>query len=81
MTPDIDARLRQALAALPPKPAEDSPQAAKKRYSELVSQQVALALGAELRARGLKEARPFPSAVGAGTSVAWQAVSEPRKST
>jgi hypothetical protein len=67
VTPDIDARLREALAALPPKPGEDSPQAAKKRYSELVSQQVALALGAELRARGLKEARPFPSADGADT--------------
>ena len=58
---EIDDRLAAALRQLPSKPADDAPQAAKKRYSELVSQQVALALGAELRARGLKEARPCPN--------------------
>ena len=61
---EIDDRLHRALRALPPKPDDGAVQAAKKRYSELVSQQVALALGAELRQRGLKEARPFSSATG-----------------
>lgn len=64
---DIDDRLGDALRTLPPKPGDDAAQAAKKRYSELVSQQVALALGAELRQRGLKEARPFGSGSGSGT--------------
>ncbi len=61
---EIDDRLRAALGTLPPKPGDDAAQAAKKRYSELVSQQVALALGAELRQRGLKEARPFGAGAG-----------------
>jgi hypothetical protein len=61
---EIDDRLAEALAALPPKPGDEAAQAAKKRYSELVSQQVALALGAELRRRGLKEARPLPAGGG-----------------
>ena len=63
---EVDDRLREALGNLPPKPGDDAAQAAKKRYSELVSQQVALALGAELRQRGLKEARPFGSGTDAG---------------
>lgn len=64
---ELDDRLAQALAILPPKPGDAAPQAAKKRYSELVSQQVALALGTELRRRGLKEARPGVGAeTGAG---------------
>jgi len=61
---EIDERLAEALGSLPPKPGDEAPQAAKKRYSELVSQQVALALGAELRRRGLKEARPAPGGGG-----------------
>ena len=54
----IDDLLAEALKLLPEKPADGAKQDAKKRYSELVSQKVALALGAELRNRGLKEARP-----------------------
>lgn len=54
----IDDLVSAALKLLPEKPADDAEQAAKKRYSELVSQRVALALAAELRHRGLKEARP-----------------------
>ncbi len=61
---EIDERFAEALGALPPKPGDEAPQAAKKRYSELVSQQVALALGAELHRRGLKEARPAPGGGG-----------------
>lgn len=54
----IDDLVSEALKLLPEKPADDAKQEAKKRYSELVSQKVALALAAELRHRGLKEARP-----------------------
>ncbi len=54
----IDELLTEALKLLPAKPAEDSAQSEKKRYSELVSQRVALAIADELRHRGLKEARP-----------------------
>ncbi|WP_295392952.1 hypothetical protein [uncultured Thiodictyon sp.] len=70
---EIDDALTAALATLPPKPGDEAPQAAKKRYSELVSQQVALALGTELRRRGLKEARP-----GAGTETGAGAGAERR---
>lgn len=54
----IDDLLAKSLKDLPAKPDDGAPQAAKKRYSEQVSQQVALALAAELRLRGLKRARP-----------------------
>ena len=54
----IDDLLCEALKMLPPKPADTALQSAKKRYSELVSQRVALAVAQELRNRGLKEARP-----------------------
>jgi hypothetical protein len=54
----IDDLLAQALKLLPPKPDDSALQAAKKRYSELVSQKIALAVAEELRMRGLKEARP-----------------------
>lgn len=54
----IDDVLSAALRTLPEKPADDAKQDAKKRYSELVSQHVALAIAEELRHRGLKEARP-----------------------
>ena len=43
---------------LPPKPPHDSAQSKKKAYSELISRITALAIAAELRKRGLKEARP-----------------------
>jgi hypothetical protein len=54
----INDLLEAALKLLPPKPADTAPQSEKKRYSELVSQKVALALAEELRLRGLREARP-----------------------
>ncbi|MEO8122967.1 MAG: hypothetical protein ABI633_02860 [Burkholderiales bacterium] len=54
----IDDLLAAALKSLPVKPEDGATQTTKKRYSEMMSQQVALALGTELRLRGLKEARP-----------------------
>ncbi|SFR93504.1 hypothetical protein SAMN05428960_3514 [Mitsuaria sp. PDC51] len=57
----IDDVLAAALRQLPEKPTDDAKQESKKRYSELVSQQVALAIADELRHRGLKEARPYAS--------------------
>ena len=54
----IDDALEAALKSLDVKPDENATQAAKKHYSELLSQKLASVLGAELRARGLKEARP-----------------------
>jgi hypothetical protein len=50
--------LLAALKELPPKPSDDHKQFVKKRYSELLSEKVAYAFAAELRRRGLKEARP-----------------------
>lgn len=40
------------------KPADDAPQATKKNYNEKLSAAVALAVSAELRSRGMREARP-----------------------
>lgn len=54
----IDDLLAKSLKSLPVKPDDGATQATKKRYSEMVSQQIALALAAELRLRGLREARP-----------------------
>lgn len=56
----IDELLEKALKSLPAKPTDIAPQADKKRYSERVSEVVAQALAAELRMRGLSEARPAP---------------------
>lgn len=56
----IDDLLEAALKSLPPKPADTAKQEVKKRYSELVSEKAALALAAELRHRGLRQARPAP---------------------
>lgn len=55
---NIEDRLRAACGTLPGKPPEDAAQADKKRYSELVSQAMALAFADELRSRGMSEARP-----------------------
>ena len=52
--------LEKALRSLPDKPSDSAPQAAKKRYSELLSEAVAQAVAQELRRRGLKETRPAP---------------------
>ncbi|HEY8698340.1 MAG TPA: hypothetical protein VIM02_12040 [Rhizomicrobium sp.] len=54
----IDDGVAAALKRLLSKPLDTATQAEKKRYSELVSQAVALALAAELRGRGMREARP-----------------------
>ena len=54
----IDDLIKEALKLLPPKPTDDATPAAKKGYSEKVSQKVAVAIGEELRKRGLDEARP-----------------------
>jgi hypothetical protein len=54
----IDDLLIAALKTLPPKPADSEPQASKRLYSEKMSACIALALGEELRLRGMKEARP-----------------------
>lgn len=59
----VDDTLAAALKGLPPKPADDAGQAEKKRYSELMSAAVAQAFAAELRARGMVEARPSPPGV------------------
>jgi len=59
----IDDLLEAALKSLPVKPGDDAAQAAKKRYSERVSEVVAQALAEELRCRGLKEARPAPPGI------------------
>lgn len=54
----IDDLLTAALKTLPPKPADSEPQAPKRLYSEKMSAVIALALGEELRLRGMNEARP-----------------------
>jgi hypothetical protein len=54
----VDDLLTAALKGLKPKPDEDASQSQKKRYSELVSEVVALAFADELRQRGLRGTRP-----------------------
>jgi hypothetical protein len=54
----IDDSLLAALQLLPPKPPDNAGRAAKRLYSEQMSAAVALALGDELRYRGMREARP-----------------------
>lgn len=56
----VDDLLAAALKTLPPKPDDDAKQSDKKRYSEQLSEVVAQALAAELRERGMAEARPAP---------------------
>lgn len=58
MMSNFSLALEQAIASLPDKPEDSALQSAKKRYSEIVSQRIALIVAAELRRRGLKEARP-----------------------
>lgn len=57
----IDAFLETALKRLERKPDDSAPQATKKRYSERMSEVMALAIADELRQRGLKESRPAGS--------------------
>ncbi len=56
--------LRNELASLPEKPAESAPRREKKSYSESLSRIIALAFGAELRARGLEGALPIATGSG-----------------
>lgn len=60
----IDEFIVEALKHLPEKPPDTAPRDVKKRYSERVSQRVAIAIAAELRERGLKEARPTEADAG-----------------
>jgi len=61
----IDDRLLAALKSCGSKPGNDAPQATKKNYNEKLSAAVALAVAAELRARGMDGARPAgPGEVG-----------------
>lgn len=57
----VDDLLLEGLKFLKPKPPDTASQAEKKRYSEQISQVVAVALAQELRERGLTQARPSPS--------------------
>lgn len=57
-TARIDDLLLAALRGLPPKPGDDASAPTKKAYSEQMSAAIALALGEELRQRGMREARP-----------------------
>ncbi|WIW50238.1 hypothetical protein ML401_37990 (plasmid) [Bradyrhizobium sp. 62B] len=54
----IDDLVLTALRSLEAKPDDNAAQSQKKRYSERVSEVVALAIAEELRKRGLREARP-----------------------
>ena len=63
----IDEMLVARLARLGPKPADDAGQAAKKHYSESVSEAVALVFAQELRERGLRGTRPLRDGTGEGS--------------
>ena len=54
----IDDLLNVGLRTLPSKPPDDATREDKKAYSEAMSACIAVALGDELRDRGMKEARP-----------------------
>lgn len=56
----IDDLLSGNLKALPPKPLDSASRADKQKYSQRVSEAVALAFADELRRRGLTDTRPFP---------------------
>ena len=56
----VDGLIETALRSAGDKPADNASAPEKKAYSEKVSNVVALAIAEELRARGLKGARPAP---------------------
>jgi hypothetical protein len=56
--PRIDDAIAQALKQIPERPDDSASREAKQRYSQKVSEVLAVAIGKELRLRGLKEARP-----------------------
>jgi hypothetical protein len=64
----VDDLLTAALQSVPAKPQDNASQAAKKRYSELLSQAIAPAFAEELRQRGMKGTRPAPPGGPAGLS-------------
>ncbi len=55
----VDEVLAASLVRLGAKPPDDASQAAKKRYSERVSEAVALVFAQELRERGMRGTRPL----------------------
>lgn len=59
----IDELIVAALKNLPIKPLSTATQSEKKRYSELLSEGIAQAIGEELRERGLRGTRPAPPGV------------------
>lgn len=59
----IDKLIVAALKNLPIKPLSTATQSEKKRYSELLSEGIAQAIGEELRERGLRGTRPAPHGV------------------
>lgn len=59
----VDALLNAGFGNLGGKPADTDSQAAKRDYSQRMSEAVALALADELRERGLADARPAPPRV------------------
>ncbi len=63
----VDALLAAALARLGAKPPDDAGQAAKKRYSERVSEAVALVFAQELRERGMRGTRPLRAGAADGS--------------
>lgn len=66
MASRLENALIAAIRSRGQKPADTTPQAEKKNYNEKISAAVALALGEELRQRGMAEARPSgPGGVGA----------------
>lgn len=58
----VEDLLVEILRGLPEKPGDSASQAEKKRYSEILSQRVAVGLAAELRRRGFAEVRPTSEA-------------------
>jgi hypothetical protein len=63
----VDEVLAATLAQLGAKPPDDAGQAAKKRYSERVSEAVALVFAQELRERGMRGTRPLRAGAEAGS--------------
>ena len=54
----VDDAIVEALKQLPQKPDDNASREAKQRYSQKVSEALAVSIGKELRLRGLAEARP-----------------------
>jgi hypothetical protein len=59
----VQENLEAAAALMGPKPSDSEKQSVKKRYSEQLSEKLAIAFANSLRDRGMKEARPAPPGV------------------